>query len=96
MVRWWKRISLLQKLNFKGTKTKLSVTTLQGENEPIECSIVSLEAFDLSKNNIVQLPKVYSRPSLPIPPVHHGLSFLSCKNFALKRTAEDNKEDFDP
>lgn len=60
--------SLLKKLNFKGTKTKLSLTTLQGENEPIECSLVSLEAFDLSKNNTVQLPKVYSRPSWPIPP----------------------------
>lgn len=60
--------SLLKKLNFKGTKTKLSLTTLQGEKEPIECSLVSLEAFDLSKNNTVQLPKVYSRPSLPIPP----------------------------
>ena len=30
--------SLLERLNFKGTKTKLSLTTLQGENEPIECS----------------------------------------------------------
>ena len=60
--------SLLEKLNFKGTKTKLSLTTLQGESEPIECSLVSLEAFDLSENKTVQLPKVYSRPSLPIPP----------------------------
>ena len=60
--------SLLERLNFKGTKTKLSLTTLQGENEPIECSLVSLEASDLSENNTVQLPHVYSRPSLPIPP----------------------------
>ena len=60
--------SLLERLNFKGTKTKLSLTTLQGENEPIDCSLVSLEASDLSENCTVQLPQVYSRPSLPIPP----------------------------
>ena len=59
--------SLLEKLNFKGTKTKLSLTTLQGENEHIESSLVSLEASDLSEKNIVQLRKVYSRPNLPIP-----------------------------
>ena len=59
--------SLLEKLNFKGTKTKLSLKTLQGENGHIECSLVSLEASDLSEKNTVQLPKVYSRPNLPIP-----------------------------
>ena len=59
--------SLLEKLNFKGTRTKLSLTTLQGESEPIECSLVSLEASDLSESNQVQLPMVYSRSSLPIP-----------------------------
>ena len=60
--------SLLERLNFKGTKTKLSLTTLQDENEPIDCSLVSLEASDLSENNTLQLPQVFSRPSLPIPP----------------------------
>ena len=60
--------SLLEKLNFKGTKAKLSLTSLKGGNEPIECSLVSLEASDLSEDNTVQLPQVYSRPSLPIPP----------------------------
>ena len=59
---------LLEKFELKGTKTKLSLTTLQGENTPIECSLVSLEAFDLSEENAVQLPMVYSRPSLPISP----------------------------
>ena len=58
----------MEKLKCKGTKTKLSLTTLQGENEPIECPLVSLEASDLSEDNTVQLPQVYSRPSLPIPP----------------------------
>ncbi|XP_078357279.1 uncharacterized protein LOC144642164 [Oculina patagonica] len=59
--------TLLEKLNFKGTRTKLSLTTLQGESEPIECSLVSLEASDLNESNKVQLPMVYSRSSLPIP-----------------------------
>ncbi|RMX50435.1 hypothetical protein pdam_00023933, partial [Pocillopora damicornis] len=39
----------LEKLNCKGTKTRQSLTTLHGENEPIECSLVSLEVFDLRK-----------------------------------------------
>ena len=47
---------------------KLPLTTLQGDNESIECSLPSLEASDLSEDNTVQLPQVYSRPSLPIPP----------------------------
>ena len=51
--------SLLEKLKCKATNTKLSLTTLQGEIEPIECFIVSLEGSDLSEDN---------RPSLPIPP----------------------------
>lgn len=58
---------LLRKLNLEGAKTTLSLTTLEGENDPIECSLVSLEAFHLSDSLAVQLPKVYSRPSLPIP-----------------------------
>ena len=45
----------------------MSLKTLQGENEPIQRSLVSLEASDLGENNTVQLPQVYSRPSLPIP-----------------------------
>lgn len=57
---------LLERLDLQGTKT-LSLTTLESENEPIVCSLVSLEAFHLDQSNAVQLPKVYSRPSLPIP-----------------------------
>ena len=52
---------LLEKLELKGTKTKLSLTTLQGENSPIKCSLAGLEAYDLSEENVVQLPMVYSR-----------------------------------
>lgn len=41
---------------------------MQGENTPIECSVVELEMFDLGNKNLVELPMVYSRPSLPIRP----------------------------
>ena len=35
---------------------------------PVQCSLVSLEVSDLNAVNHVDLPMVYSRPSLPIPP----------------------------
>ena len=57
---------LLQELNMEGKKTKLSLTTIQNENVPTHCSVVNLEIFDLNKRNLVELPKVYSTPSLPI------------------------------
>ena len=57
---------LLQELNIEGKKTKLSLTTIQNENVPTHCSVVNLEIFDLNKRNLVELPKVYSTPSLPI------------------------------
>ncbi len=40
---------------------------MQGENAPVECSIVSLEIADLGGNCDINLPKVYSRASLPVP-----------------------------
>eukprot|EP00794_Sanderia_malayensis_P011533 gene11533-12724_t len=58
--------SLLQELNVEGKKTKLSLTTIQNENVPTHCSVVNLEIYDLSKKNLVELPKVFSTPSLPI------------------------------
>ena len=59
--------SLLEKLNVHGKQTKLSLTTLQGEENSAECSLVSLQISDLLKENTVELPEVYSRSSLPIP-----------------------------
>ena len=40
---------------------------MQGENAPVECSIVSLEITDLAGNCDINLPMMYSRPSLPLP-----------------------------
>ncbi|XP_028408735.1 uncharacterized protein LOC114531302 [Dendronephthya gigantea] len=59
--------TLLKRLGAKGKKTKLTLTTIQGENEPIECSFVSLEVSNMEGNADIKLPMVYSRPSLPIP-----------------------------
>ena len=58
--------TLLQKLNVKGKKTNLSLTTLQGENEPVECSMNSLLVSDVHQENSVEIPMVYSTPSLPV------------------------------
>ncbi len=57
---------LLRKLNLKGEKTNLSLTTMQGKGTPVECSQVNLEVMDLSEENLIELPIVYSRPDLPI------------------------------
>ena len=57
---------LLKKLSVKGEKASLSLTTLQTSNTSIECSLVSLEVSDLNGDNSVELPIVYSRPSLPV------------------------------
>ena len=58
--------TLQQKLNVKGKKTNLSLTTLQGENEPVECSMNSLLVSDVHQENSVEIPMVYSTPSLPV------------------------------
>ena len=57
---------LLRKLGVKGEKTTLSLTTMQTSNEEIECSLVNIEVSDLSDLNSIDLPMVYSRPSLPV------------------------------
>ena len=59
--------TLLKKLGTNSKKTKLSLTTMQGENAPVECSVVNLEIADLAGNCDINLPIVYSRPSLPVP-----------------------------
>ena len=59
--------SLLEKLDIKGKKSKLTLTTLKGEEDPVKCSIVSLQISNLNQQNIVELPEVYSRSRLPIP-----------------------------
>lgn len=59
---------LLKRLNEPGQKTRLSLTTMLGVSNPIECSVVRLEISDLDNQNCVELPNVYSTPNLPIRP----------------------------
>ena len=64
--------ALQNQLNVSGSSTNLSLTTIQGENTPVQCSMVSLEVSDLNNMNHVDLPMVYSIPSLPISPDVNG------------------------
>ena len=57
---------LMRLLNLEGTKMTLSLTTMESANTPIETSYVNLEVLDLNEDNVVELPMVFSRPSLPI------------------------------
>ena len=57
---------LMRLLNLKGTKMTLSLTTMESANAPIETSYVNLEVLNLNEDNVVELPMVFSRPSLPI------------------------------
>ena len=50
--------TLLRKLDAKGMRTTLSLTTMQTTNEAIECSLVNLEVSDLSDHNVIELPMV--------------------------------------
>jgi len=56
----------LRKLGTRGKKASLSLTTMQTSNQSIECSLVNLEVSNLSKENLIELPMVYSTPSLPV------------------------------
>ena len=52
---------LLGKLGITGERTILSLTTIQNENSPTECRVVSVDVFDLDENNFVELPTVFSQ-----------------------------------
>lgn len=54
--------SLLEKLNAKGKQTKLTLTTLQGEENSAECSLVSLQISDLLQENTVKVPRFIHDP----------------------------------
>ena len=58
---------LLHQLNVEGTKSQLSLTTLEGENRQSDCVRVSLGVTGLGQDTHIHLPTVYSRTNLPIP-----------------------------
>lgn len=57
---------LAKRLNLSGKKTTLSLTTMEKENSKTNCQVVSLEVLDLDEENLVELPVVFTRPSLPV------------------------------
>ena len=57
---------LMKELGLEGKRSALSLTTLEAANILTDCSVVNLEIFDLDEEHSVELPKVFSRPSLPI------------------------------
>ena len=78
---------LLKKLNAKGERATLSLTTMEKSNETIECSLVNLEVSDIGNQNLIELPMVYSRPSLPV-------STAAIGNTAAKRLRMRQLEHF--
>ena len=57
---------LVETLGIEGEKTQLSLTTLGKQNCMTRCNLFSLEVFDLDENYFVELPSVFSVPSLPV------------------------------
>ena len=59
---------LKDQLHIDGVKTRLSLTTLEKANSPVECDVVQLEIYDMNECHMIELPTVFSRPTLPISP----------------------------
>ena len=57
---------LLKKLNAKGERATLSLTIMGKSKETIKCSLSNQEVSDIGNENLIELPMVYSRPSLPV------------------------------
>jgi len=53
-------------LGIKGQKETFSLTTLDSANSVEEGEIISLEIADMSGDNVFKLPRVYTRPTLPL------------------------------
>jgi len=53
-------------LGVEGDKPRLFLTTLGKQNRSMNCILFSLEVFDLDKNYFVDLPSVFSVPSLHV------------------------------
>ena len=56
----------MQSLGIHDKRTSLSLTTMQGSGTPVECFQFPLEIFDLQENNKIDLPVLYSTPTLPV------------------------------
>ena len=57
---------LLKQLGVEGKRMTVSLTTLQNEDNPIECSSIGLNVFDLDEDHMVEIPTVFSTTRLPV------------------------------
>lgn len=56
----------MKQLDIEGTKTTLSLTTMEKAQSKTESSIVSLELSNLNGENPVRVGTVFSTPELPV------------------------------
>ena len=57
---------LIEELGINGRATTLSLTTMESKNTSIKCSAIDLEVMDLKEETLVELPRVFTRPHLPV------------------------------
>lgn len=59
--------SLVRKLGVEGTKVKISLSTLEKKNSPVESYLIrDLVVSDLDESDFVSLPALYTRPEIPV------------------------------
>ncbi|XP_068690788.1 uncharacterized protein [Montipora foliosa] len=59
--------SLMRKLGVYGTKAKISLSTLEKKNSPVDSYLIrDLVVSDLDENHFVHLPTLYTRPEIPV------------------------------
>ena len=57
---------LVKQLEVVGLKEQLNLTAMDKKNSRVESEKVSFEVSDVREGNVLELPVVYSRPSLPV------------------------------
>ena len=59
--------SLMRQLGVDGTRTRISLTTLEKKDSPIDSFVVrDLVISDLDENVFIELPALYTRPDIPL------------------------------
>ena len=57
----------MRKLGVDGTKVKISLSTLEKKNSPVDSYLIrDLVVSDLDENHFVHLPTLYTRPEIPV------------------------------
>ena len=57
---------LMNQVRAVGKKTRLHLTTLDSERNPVDANLLDLEVYDLEENVLNNLPTVFTRPKLPV------------------------------